>query len=54
MTKPPSNWPFPWFNSLDHDIKQDLKKFLDAAAGEGYVLDGVDAADLYNAIFKEE
>jgi hypothetical protein len=30
-----------------------LHKFLDAAAGEGLVLDSVDAADLYVAIFPE-
>ncbi|MBT9492860.1 MAG: hypothetical protein IV107_11050 [Paucibacter sp.] len=28
-----------------------LKKFLDAAAGEGLVLDGIDAADLYVSIY---
>ena len=27
--------------------------FLNAAAGEGFVLDGVDAADLYVALFPE-
>lgn len=30
-----------------------LHKFLDAAAAEGLVLDGVDAADLYIAMFPE-
>jgi len=30
-----------------------LHTFLDAAAAEGLVLDGVDAADLYIAIFPE-
>lgn len=32
---------------------KDLRKFLDAAAGEGFTLDGIDAADLYNALFQE-
>jgi hypothetical protein len=31
-----------------------LHKFLNAAAGEGFVLDGVDAADLYIALFPAE
>ena len=31
-----------------------LERFLNAAAGEGYVLDGVDAADLYVALFPAE
>lgn len=31
-----------------------LRKFLDVAAGEGYVLGGVDAADLYIALFPKE
>jgi HNH endonuclease len=31
-----------------------LRKFLDAAAGEGFVLDGIDAADLYISIFGEQ
>lgn len=30
-----------------------LRTFLDAAAGEGLVLDGVDAADLYIKMFPE-
>lgn len=30
---------------------QELQRFLDAAAGEGLVLDGVDAADLYVSLF---
>jgi hypothetical protein len=30
-----------------------LHTFMNAAAGEGYVLDGVDAADLYIALFPE-
>jgi hypothetical protein len=30
---------------------EQLRKFLDVAAGEGYVFDGVDAADLYVSIF---
>ncbi len=28
-----------------------LRKFLDAAAGKGFVLDGVDAADLFVALY---
>jgi hypothetical protein len=32
---------------------EDLHTFLDAAAGEGLVLGGIDAADLYIAIFPE-
>lgn len=36
------------------DARQDrLRKFLDVAAGEGYVFDGVDAADLYLEFFPE-
>ncbi len=30
-----------------------LHRFLDAAGGEGLVLDGVDAGDLYAAVFPE-
>lgn len=32
-------------------ILKQLHKFLNEAAGEGLVLDGVDAADLYNEVF---
>lgn len=32
---------------------EQLRKFLDVAAGEGYEFDGVDAADLYYTIFGE-
>lgn len=31
-----------------------LEKFLDAAAGEGLILAGVDAADLYVSLFPEQ
>ncbi len=34
--------------------REKLERFLNAAAGEGYVLDGVDAADLYVALFPAE
>lgn len=33
--------------------RDNLHAFLNAAAGEGFVLDGVDAADLYSAIFPD-
>lgn len=33
------------------DVRDDLRKFLDVAAGEGYELDGVDAGDLYLRLF---
>ena len=32
-------------------IMGNLRRFLDVAAGEGYVFDGIDAADLYIAFF---
>jgi hypothetical protein len=32
---------------------EQLHTFLNAAAGEGFVLDGVDAADLYTALYPE-
>jgi hypothetical protein len=32
-------------------MSNQLRRFLDVAAGEGYVFDGVDAADLYVAFF---
>lgn len=35
------------------DVSRDLHTFLNAAAGEGFVLDGVDAADLYVSVFPE-
>ena len=35
------------------DTAEKLHTFLNAAAGEGLVLDGVDAADLYVALFPE-
>ena len=34
-------------------MTESLHTFLDAAAGEGFVLNGVDAADLYIALFPE-
>lgn len=34
--------------------RDQLRTFLDAAAGEGFVLNGVDAADLYVALFPAE
>lgn len=34
-------------------VSDKLHTFMNAAAGEGYVLDGVDAADLYIALFPE-
>jgi hypothetical protein len=34
-------------------LPETLHTFLNAAAGEGFVLDGVDAADLYIALFPE-
>jgi len=38
----------------DPALGADLHKFMDAAAGEGLVLDGVDAADLYVKLFPAE
>lgn len=35
------------------DTAEQLHTFLNAAAGDGLVLDGVDAADLYVALFPE-
>lgn len=34
-------------------VPSKLHTFLDAAAGEGLVLDGIDAADLYEQVFPE-
>ena len=39
--------------SWNAELVKLLEKFLDAAAGEGLVLDSVDAADLYREIFME-
>jgi len=39
---------------LDAATVRQLHKFLDCAAGEGLDLDGVDAAELYIAIFPEK
>jgi len=36
------------------DARERLHRFLNAAAGEGFELDGVDAADLYIELFPEE
>lgn len=55
---------FPEFLALAQDIEQavlakrvpmtdELHTFINAAAGEGFVLDGVDAADLYIKLFPE-
>lgn len=41
-----------WLEKQAAIVKQ-LHAFLNAAAGEGFVLDGVDAADLYVAVFPE-
>ena len=35
------------------ELAQKLHTFLNAAAGEGFVLDGVDAGDLYAALFRK-
>lgn len=39
---------------MNEELRNELLKFLDAAAGEGFVLDGVDAADLYVKLFPAE
>jgi hypothetical protein len=39
---------------LSEQWRWNLHNFLDVAAGEGYVLGGVDAADLYQAVFPDE
>ena len=39
--------------NLHPHVSEQLRKFLDVAAGEGYIFDGVDAAELYLTIFGE-
>jgi hypothetical protein len=34
-------------------LPDDLRRFLDVAAGEGFVLDGVDAGDLFLRLFPD-
>lgn len=45
-------WPHPGEQPEGLPMEQ-LRKFLDVAAGEGYVFDGVDAQELYLRIFGE-
>lgn len=39
---------------LKHGVVADLRKFLNAAGGEGFVLDGIDGGSLYMSIFNFE